>query len=165
VGTAAVFVTHDQEEALFMGDEVAVMRHGRLEQVGTPEEVFHRPRTPFVAAFLGQTDFISGETTAAGVVTALGTSACYSSLPPGRRVSVAVRPDDVAIVADEAGNGRILSRRFVGIAYIYQVVLADGTTVSSWQPHRVQLPVGTAVRATLTGDHPLPCFYSEPVAT
>jgi len=159
--TTAVFVTHDQEEALFMGDEVAVMRDGRLEQIGTPETVFHRPRTRFVAEFIGRTDFIMGAVTAAGIETPLGTLPYRVNLANGTCVTVAVRPDDVQITPDKEGNGRIVSRRFVGMAYIYRVVLTDGTLVYSWQPHQLQLAEGTAVCATLTADHPLPCFYHE----
>ncbi len=94
-GTTAVFVTHDQEEALFLGDEIAVMNNGRLEQVGPAETVFHQPRTRFVAQFMGQTDFIAGIVQGDGVQTALGTAARSLSLSPGTHVAVAVRPDDV----------------------------------------------------------------------
>lgn len=157
----AVFVTHDQEEALFMGDEVAVMRDGRIEQIGSPEAVFHQPRTRFVAEFIGQTDFIEGTRTAAGIETPLGPLPYHPDIPAGSRVMIAVRPDDVDIQPDEQGNGRVLSRRFVGMAYIYQVALEDGTQVYSWQPHRVQLAQGTAVQVRLTDDRPLPCFYNN----
>jgi iron(III) transport system ATP-binding protein len=159
--TTAVFVTHDQEEALFMGDMVAVMCDGRLEQIGTPEEVFHRPRTRFVASFMGQTDFLSGEVTAAGVLTPLGQLPDRPDLAEGTQVVVAVRPDDVVITPDEAGTGRIVSKRFIGIATIYQVALPDGTLLHSWQPHHVQLAEGAAIRVTLSNDHPLPYFQND----
>ncbi|MCZ7668364.1 MAG: ABC transporter ATP-binding protein [Chloroflexi bacterium] len=74
-GAMAVFVTHDQEEALFVGDEVAVMNAGRLEQLDTPERVFHAPRTRFVAAFMGHSDFIPGVVQAEGIETPLWFSA------------------------------------------------------------------------------------------
>src|SRR5690606_10596754 len=67
----AIFVTHDQEEALFLGDQIAVMNEGQIEQIGTPEIIFHRPQTLFVAEFMGQTDFISGLLTEAGIETPL----------------------------------------------------------------------------------------------
>ncbi|MCH1927185.1 ABC transporter ATP-binding protein, partial [Shewanella sp. C31] len=59
-GTTAILVTHDQEEALSFADRLGVMRGGRLEQVGTPEEVYLRPKTPFVAQFLGRTNLLLG---------------------------------------------------------------------------------------------------------
>ena len=58
---SAVFVTHDQEEALCFADRLAVMQEGRIEQIGKPETVYHRPQTPFVADFLGMTNLIDGE--------------------------------------------------------------------------------------------------------
>jgi iron(III) transport system ATP-binding protein len=157
----AVFVTHDQEEALFLGDQVAVMKDGALEQIGTPMQIFHQPHTRFVAEFMGQTDFIRGEITDQGVATVMGLLPQKAVMPVGTAVSVAVRPDDVILVAEEDGNGRVLSRQFTGIASIYKVALADGTIVHSWQPHTVELSVGTAVQATFRDGHLLNCFYGD----
>ena len=160
-GTTAVFVTHDQEEALFLGDQVAVMNAGRLEQVGPAEVVFHEPRTRFVAEFMGHTDFIVGTATSTGVDTALGFMPLAHNLPIGTTVDVVVRPDDVKLEAGtaETGNGRILSRQFLGIAYLYRVALEDGRVVESWQPHQIHFPIGTAVEASLRPGHALRCFY------
>jgi len=66
VGTTAIFVTHDQEEALTLADRIAIMNHGRVEQVGTPAQVYERPRTAFVAGFLGDANFFAGRVTAVG---------------------------------------------------------------------------------------------------
>ncbi len=158
-GTTAVFVTHDQEEALFLGDAVAVMQAGRVEQIGTPEEIFHRPRTRFVAEFMGHTDFIAGIVEAQGLNTPLGLLPLAGSLSPGTAVDVAIRPDDVRLEADENGNGRILSRQFLGIAYIYRVALPGSVAVHSWQSHQVNFPEGTAVKATLRPGHSPTVFY------
>ncbi|VAW43286.1 Putrescine transport ATP-binding protein PotA (TC 3.A.1.11.1) [hydrothermal vent metagenome] len=159
--TTAVFVTHDQEEALFMGDQVGVMNAGRLEQVGTPEAIFHRPRTRFVAQFLGQTDFVLGEVTAQGVQTVLGLLPQQLALPHNTPVEVAVRPDDLIVLPDDAGNGRIVSRQFLGIAFVYRIQLADGTLVHSWQPHENSFMEGTAVSVQLTSSHALTCFHQN----
>lgn len=160
-GTTAVFVTHDQEEALFMGDQVGVMNSGRLEQVGTPEAIFHQPRTRFVAEFLGQTDFLPGEVTERGVQTPLGVLPQTLPLASGTAVDIAIRPDDLRVLPDEAGNGRIVSRQFVGIAFVYEVRLADGTLIHSWQPHENSLAEGTAVSVQFAAPHELPCFYQN----
>ncbi len=159
-GATALFVTHDQEEALFIGDRVGVMNAGKLEQVGAPEEIYHRPRTRFVAEFIGRSDFVAGCVTDAGIETPLGLVAQAVNAPPGSPVEIAVRPDDVLLTAGgDQGNGRILSRHFVGIANVYEVALTDGTVLHSWQPHGVQLPAGSPVMIALDGSHPLPCFF------
>ena len=160
-GTTAVFVTHDQEEALFMGDQVGVMNVGHQEQVGAPEAIFHRPRTRFVAEFLGQTDFLPGEVTAQGVQTPLGVLPQMLPLANGTAVEVAVRPDDLLLEPDDLGNGRIVSRQFVGIAFVYGVRLEDGTLIHSWQPHENSLAEGTAVSVQFATPHDLPCFHQN----
>jgi iron(III) transport system ATP-binding protein len=161
-GATAIFVTHDQEEALFLGDQIVVMNEGKVEQIGAPAEVFHQPATRFVAEFMGQTDFIPGQVTAAGIETPLGILPQPAQAPPGTRLVIAVRPDDVTLKAVETGNGRILARQFTGIAHIYHIVLADGSHVHSWQPHTLDLAPGTAVHAFFKPEHhPLPCFYNN----
>ncbi|MBK7177771.1 MAG: ABC transporter ATP-binding protein [Chloroflexi bacterium] len=162
-GTTAVFVTHDQEEALFLGDQVAVMNGGRLEQIGAAEVVFHEPKTRFVAEFMGHTDFIGGSATSTGVDTSLGFMPLAHHLPAGAAVEVVVRPDDVKLedAEDGTGNGRILSRQFLGIAYLYRVALPDGRVVQSWQPHQINFPIGTAVQASIRPGHVLRCFAGE----
>lgn len=156
----AIFVTHDQEEALFMGDKVAVMNKGHIEQLGTPEEIFHQPQTLFVADFIGQTDFLPGRVTVSGIETPLGLLNQQIDAPAGAEVQIALRADDVALMPHPQGNGRVLSRQFIGIAYIYTIALTDGSQVHSWQPHRVSLAEGTAVQASFVHDHPLTCFVN-----
>lgn len=163
-GVTAVFVTHDQEEALFLGDQVGVMRDGQLEQVDTPENIFHRPRTRFVAEFLGQTSFVPGEVTATGIVTPLGAieepAGRRRSLPEGTAVEVAVRPDDVDFSPAADGSARVLSRQFTGMAYVYRLGLGDGSVVHSLQPHEVRVDEGATVVARFRGDgRALPRFH------
>jgi len=160
-GTTTIFVTHDQDEALFFGDLIAVMRSGRIEQVGTPEEIFLRPRTRFVAAFMGQTDFISAQVTGSGICTPLGPLGLPTSLPAGTPLEVALRPNHVALTPGDSRNSRILSRQFLGIAYLYRVALSDGTIIHSWQPHQVDLPPGTLVQATIRPGNLPPVFNEE----
>jgi len=159
-GTTTIFVTHDQEEALFFGDLIAIMRSGRIEQIGTPEEIFLRPRTRFVAAFMGQTDFIPGQVTSKGIDTPLGHLNLDTSLPIGTQLEVALRPNHVALNPGVNHNSRILSRQFLGIAYLYRVALSDGTIIHSWQPYQVDLPPDTSVRATIRPGN-LPPLFSE----
>jgi iron(III) transport system ATP-binding protein len=160
-GTTAIFVTHDQEEALFLGDEVAVMHNGRLEQIGSPESIFHQPRTRFVAEFVGSTDFLAGEVQQNGVTTLLGLLPQQTGLATGTAVEIMLRADDVMMTPDERGNGRILDRQFIGIAFIYKISLSDGTIVHSWQPHTVNVSQGTAVQATFGQNHDLIIFQMQ----
>jgi iron(III) transport system ATP-binding protein len=158
-GSTAVFVTHDQEEALFLGDDVAVMNEGRLEQTGTASEIFHSPRTRFVAQFMGQTDFLPGTAMPGGVETPLGLLARPLPVAEGTILEVAVRPDDVRLQPDPRGNGRVISRQFLGIAFLYQIRLSHGAVVHSWQSHQIDLAIGDPVRADLRPGHTLNCFY------
>ena len=103
-GTTAIFVTHHQEEALFMGDRVAVQNQGRIEQTGTPDEVFGNPAIRFVAEFMGETDFIPGEVTQEGVQTEIGTLQPGNEVSMGAQVDVAVRADDVNISPDPSSG-------------------------------------------------------------
>lgn len=158
-GTTAVFVTHDQEEALLLGDRVGVMRAGQLEQLGTPEVVFHRPQTRFVAEFLGQTEFVPGVVTGATITTPLGELPRPAGLPDGAAVEVAIRPDDVTFTLDDDGPARLVARQFAGMTYLYRIALPGGVVVPSRRPHNVRLAEGTAVVARLAGDTELPVFH------
>ncbi len=164
-GVTAVFVTHDQDEALFLGDRIGVMRAGKLEQVDTPETIFHRPQTRFVAEFLGQTAFVRGQTTPGGILTPLGRVERHLALPEGLApegvaMEIAVRPDDVTFVADEAGLSRVVRRHFTGLGVVYRLALPDGQIVHSWQPHEVHVAEGAAIIAHFRGDPAaLPLFY------
>jgi iron(III) transport system ATP-binding protein len=119
-----------------------------------------------VAEFMGETDFIVGEVVEGGVETPLGFYPYAAAVPIGTAVEIAARPDDIKILAVEEGdgdevlveNGRIIDRRFLGIAYIYKVALSDGTLVNSWQPHTVNLPAGTAVSVSFRSHHNLVFF-------
>lgn len=157
--TTAVFVTHDQEEALELGDQVGVMRDGRLEQVDTPEGIFHRPQTRFVAEFLSNTRFVEGTVTAEGIESPLGLLARPVTLNPGTRVEIAVRPDDVSFTPDEQGDARIIARTFTGMTYIYQIGLPDGTVVHSLQPHEVRIAEGTPVIVAFSSAASPPVFH------
>jgi iron(III) transport system ATP-binding protein len=106
LGVTSVYVTHDQNEALALSHRIAVMKDGRVEQIGAPRDVYDRPRTHFVAEFVGTTNFISGKVLGSGagpkryaVETALGTLVVESSEPlaSGTAVTFSVRPENVAI--------------------------------------------------------------------
>jgi iron(III) transport system ATP-binding protein len=161
-GTSAVFVTHDQEEALLIGDRVALLNQGRQEQVDTPEGIFHAPSTRFVAAFFGRADFLPATATDEGLQTEAGLLPQRLSEPngatPNGEIEVLVRPDDVDIEPASDGGATVLDRLFVGAEVIYRVRLPSGLVVHSRQPHTAHLEPGTTVTVRLAPGHPLACF-------
>lgn len=160
-GATAIFVTHDQEEALFMGDKVAVMNGGQVEQLGVPEVIFHEPRTRFVASFIGQSDFLPGRVTSLGIETQVGLLKQPVPWQEGQPVDILLRPDDIDFTPHPHGNAHILERHFIGLTYLYRLVLADGTIVHSQQPHTTQISQNTPVQITFVGDHPLATFLKS----
>jgi spermidine/putrescine transport system ATP-binding protein len=115
VGITFIYVTHDQEEAMTMSDRLAVMRHGRAEQVGVPEDVYENPQTEFVATFLGASNLLDGELKEErdGISTVLLSGGDVVRLPSSRApfrvgsaVRVGVRPEKIQIEADEGGSLR-----------------------------------------------------------
>ena len=105
LSTTAVFVTHDQDEALMMSDRIAVMNRGTIEQLADPATVYHRPATAFVLGFVGLSTRISGEVVAASgnevvIATPHGKLRAAGALSPGTKAFVAVRPERIRIGAD-----------------------------------------------------------------
>ena len=121
---SAVFVTHDQEEALCFADRLAVMQDGRIEQIGIPETVYHRPQTPFVADFLGATNLIDGEAQGNCAETPLGK---FRIAPSARgKVLLSIRPEHLVMIQPDGtdqnnGVGEIVMRDFKGHDLTYRV--------------------------------------------
>ena len=108
-GVTTVFVTHDQEEALDLADRVALLNHGRIEQVGRPQDVLDRPASPFVAGFVGQANKLEGEVRGR-VFSALGATLPAEGVADGRAVAF-IRPDQLALASGEhAGIAATLKR-------------------------------------------------------
>lgn len=160
IEATAIFVTHDQEEALFMGDRLAVFNNGRLEQIGAPEEIFHAPATRFVAEFMGQSDFLPGMITPHGIMTEIGLLDQKMELPPGSQVEIAVRADDINFDLQEGAGGLIISRRFQGALNIYRLRLPSGVILHAYQPHTLILKPGMQVNVRPDAGHPLTCFFN-----
>lgn len=159
INATAIFVTHDQEEALYMGDRLAILNKGRLEQIDTPEAIFKNPATRFVAEFMGQTDFIPGEVTSQGISTEIGLLAQRVDLPVGEEVEIAIRADDVSFDVHEGGQSIIAGRQFKGALNVYRLQLASGRIVHAFQPHARIIPPGTNVVVYADPGHTLACFH------
>jgi iron(III) transport system ATP-binding protein len=151
--TAAIFVTHDQEEAFTIADRVGVLDEGRLEQLAAPEVVYHEPATTFVAAFVGAADFLPGVVTGDGIVSELGVFPNASVRPIGETVKVMIRPDDVTFEVCAGGNAVILRRSFRGSETLYCLGLASGRRIYSSQASTAPFGVGLRVQATVQALH------------
>ncbi len=154
IGTTAILVTHDHEEAFAMADHIAVLNAGRLEQLGTPEAIYHTPSTPFVADFVGQADFLPGNVEADGLIhTEIGKFPNETGYPGGASLVVMIRPDDIHLVPDSKGMGRVVSRQFRGSENLYLVSLPSGQTLHSSEHSVVVYSSGTRVDIRLTATH------------
>ena len=156
-----IFVTHDQEEAFFMGDQVGVMNLGHLEQIDVPENIFHRPATPFVAQFVGVADFLEGKVENRVIDTEIGHIPVSEDLPAGTKVTVMVRPDFLDIQPEADGVGVIVDRIFQGINYLYRVKLPSGATIQSEQHHNRFYAVNTRVSIKMNPGHNLAYFVDR----
>ncbi len=158
--TSVLYVTHDQEEALTMSDRIAVFNLGRLEQVGTPAEVYERPATRFVCSFVGETNFFVGEEDGCGRVMSGGTELpCrVRDAAAGTRVEVAVRPERVRVASAGVGlAGRVVDVVYLGNARKAVVSLdGGGEAVALLQPGTLEaggFEPGAPVRLSWAAEH------------
>ncbi|MGY2084673.1 ABC transporter ATP-binding protein [Blastococcus sp. SYSU DS0539] len=129
LGITTVFVTHDQAEALSVADRVGVMRAGRLEQIASPDELYERPATAFVAEFVGTMNRLPA-TLAGGEAHLLGVRRPVTgAAPAGGPVVALVRPESLLVSADPAGTGRVVTRTFSGASTRVLVALPGGVEV------------------------------------
>ncbi|GGP02325.1 ABC transporter ATP-binding protein [Nonomuraea glycinis] len=151
LGITTIFVTHDQEEALSIADRVAVLRDGRLEQVGAPAEVYDRPATPFVAEFVGTMNHLVGQASPEGTVTVLGhTLPIDGPSPDSPEVDVLIRPEAVQVTPAEDGEAEVLVASFRGSSVRLRLALAGGEVLADVPGHEaVRLAAGTRVTVRL----------------
>ena len=162
-GITAVFVTHDQEEAMYVGDSIAVMNRGRIEQQGTPVEIFHRPRSKFVAEFIGMVDFVPAQWDGSRFSTDIGATdfpaSKWTGLPSlGGVLEAMVRPDCVDCHPVDEGNGIIVEREFRGAFYLYRIALNAGGTVRCLLSHTDEYEEGKRVSVQVRYGHSLRPF-------
>ena len=121
MGITFVYVTHDQEEALTMSDTVVVMDKGRIQQIGTPEDIYNEPKNAFVADFIGESNILNGVMVRDKVVKMYGREfPCVDGgFAPNEPVDVVIRPEDIDIVPVEQGQlvGTVTSVTFKGMQY------------------------------------------------
>ncbi|GAA1513176.1 ABC transporter ATP-binding protein [Nocardioides humi] len=162
LGVTAVYVTHDQVEALAMSNRIAVMRHGRIEQLGKPREIYGSPTTRFVADFIGSANFIEGQVvgpapqgTGFVIRTAFGevTAGSAQEHTVGDGVLITVRPESMSLDTAAGGDwtGEVAARAFLGDGVDHMVKLGEVTLRVKTSP-RISIPDGTPVRVLFEDD-------------
>jgi len=141
VGLTMIYVTHDQSEALSMADRMAVMRDGRIMQIGAPRDIYNRPANRFVADFIGETNLIRGRIVAMGAETAIETAAgtlqstvSFSDAKAGAEVWCSIRPERLSVLTGGESRPNALSGEVIRTVYLgnheqYFLRLADGAEV------------------------------------
>lgn len=155
-GATALLVTHDQQEAFAVADVVGVMRDGKLEQWDTPYELYHRPKTRFVADFIGQGVFLPGEivgpqsvSTEVGIVRTNGSC----EWPVGQQVDLLLRPDDVVHDDRSPLQAEVCARAFRGAEFMYTLRLPSGAQLLSLVPSHHDHAVGECIGIRIEPDH------------
>jgi iron(III) transport system ATP-binding protein len=149
-----VYVTHDQSEAMTTADLIAVMNAGRIEQAGTPEEIYNRPRSEFVARFIGSSNVVKGKAVDATHMAVAGaTIRCTGeAMVPGKQAAISIRQHEIRLVASEpapaapnAIPATVIRHVFLGNSRDYMVELADGTQLRVVTSAEQNVPQGEKV--------------------
>lgn len=151
--TTAILVTHDHDEAFTIADRIAVLNQGHLEQLDTPETIYHVPSTPFVAEFVGQADFLPGIVQQGTIQTEIGEFPNTAGYDTDSNVVVMIRPDDIHVVPTKGAGAHILARQFRGSENLYTIGLPSGQIVHSSEASTRVYHVGTAVELQVLATH------------
>lgn len=151
---AAIFVTHDQEEALAIADQIGVMRGGILEQWGAPEDIYTRPASRFVAEFVNQANFLPAQSCGDCWRTELGDWPLLQPEAPGLAAEVMIREEELDLRPDPEGTLIIRDRQFLGREYRYCLETATGCQLHARAPLQTHLPVGARVNVTASAASP-----------
>ncbi|WP_017446656.1 ABC transporter ATP-binding protein [Gayadomonas joobiniege] len=154
----AIWVTHDQDEALSVGDRVGILNKGRLEQLASPEICFDQPASRFVARFLGEASFLPAKIVGNCAQTELG-SAPVRAQADLAQCDLLIRPDDLSLQAvSSGGNGQVDWQRFEGESRLYAVTLDGGVQVKVRSSHENSIKIGERVAVVVATTHPLAVF-------
>ena len=156
--TSTIFVTHSQEEAMIMGDSIAIMNQGKIEQVDTPAIIFHAPNTRFVAGFMGISTFLPAYISGDKLLSELGSHVPPSGLTTGDKIEIMLRPTDVTITPSDFGQGVIIKKFFQGSFYLYEVALSSGATIKCSEIYLRDYELGTKVNIEPISERPTIIF-------
>jgi len=155
----AVMVTHDQHEAFSMADQIAVISNGELLQWDNAENLYHSPETPFVAHFIGRSNFLKGIVCGSEVATVLGklnykieSGLVADASLQGQQVDVLIRPEYIQITHDAKQTAELISRDFQGGCYRYSLRLQSGEEVQALLPSQANYQLGDSIGITLSAD-------------
>ncbi|MCQ8884162.1 ABC transporter ATP-binding protein [Pseudoalteromonas agarivorans] len=161
-GVPAVWVTHDQEEALSVGDRVGVLQNGKIQQLDSPEQCFSMPNNRFVARFLGEASFIAGQFENGQATTSIGVAPGQGIDCDSGDVDVLLRPDDVQLIQNlNQPNGEVVWVRFEGGSRLCAVKLSSNTLVTSRVSHEVVVNPGDSVHVSIVTTHPLAVYKKQ----
>ena len=154
-GTTAILVTHDQYEAFAIADEIGVMKDGAIEQWDTAYNLYHRPRTRFVADFVGQGVFLRGVAKGERIETELGNldGIWPDHVPHEHAVDVLLRPDDIVHDDDSRWQAEVCAKAFRGAQFMYTLKLDSGTRVLSLVASHHDHAIGERIGIRLAIDH------------
>lgn len=163
-GTSAIFVTHDQEEALAISDRIAVMDRGKLEQIGTPESIYTQPASRFVAEFVTQANFLPAKKEGKLWTTEIGqleipTSSVINNgdreaWSEPNRADLMVRQEDILLTPDENSAVIVKERQFLGREYRYCLETASGKRLHARTSAGIAVNVGTKVNLSVLSGRP-----------
>jgi len=154
-GVTAILVTHDQHEAFAMADQIALLRQGRVVQLDTPYNLYHNPRSEFVAEFIGQGNIISVSVNEAGELNdGLGMlDMGHRHWQAGETLRLLVRPDDIEHDDISALSLPVVSKSFRGAHYLYELALPDGQKVPCLTPSHVDVRPGQSLPVRFNLQH------------
>ncbi len=149
-GATAIFVTHDQEEAMRIGDEIAIMHAGKVVQVGKPDALYRHPASAQVADFLGDTNYLLGQAQGDRVVTALGVLPL--ARPARGEVNVMIRPEALALSPSPDGTAIVTDSRYYGQYRLITLRHADNLILQARVWAQVEIDIGDRVSVSVQGD-------------
>ncbi|MBG1262825.1 ABC transporter ATP-binding protein [Nostoc commune] len=159
-GISGIFVTHDQQEALAIADQLAVMRQGKFEQVGTPEAIYTQPASRFVAEFVTQANFLPAQLQGNCWATEIGCFAVESQIFQDKG-DLMIREEDIILHPASDGAMKIETRFFLGHEYRYSLYTPSGKKLYARTPASIALPIGTQVNLSIAKTANLKLFNNH----